>query len=363
MELSRFFYYESWDDITKMLTFMAQLFVLLYPIYFVDKYYFSEESPPSSPKKIESESDIYINNAKKVFFDIFEKPSFHATYNSNVSSLFYKPEELENELLIDGNEIEKRWKTNILIEDTPDGNIVMYYDAYKQAFAYTCDKQLSFKIITAVAIKYVIEFRCIDFFVDTTILPADYKSPLTIAAEEHEKRELQKKKEKKEKMGINFEGAPFIKQKRKIFENVAKKEKKEKDRTTQELVYKNTFQYKGRLCTVPFLQDYVDKIEKSEYGIPVNLSDIEDNAKSNESSPNTVQQMLEKKDVFTVSEKEEVEVEVEVESQETSLWTPIIKPEPIKPANTYGFKSLFSQSVPDTYAEFKRQRDLEKKQV
>ena len=97
----------------------------------------------------------------------------------------------------------------------------------------------------------------------------------------------------------------------------------------------------------------------------MNLSDIEDNAKSNESSPNTVQQMLEKKDVFTVSEKEEEEVEVEEEeeSQETSLWTSIIKPEPIKPANTYGFKSLFSQSVPDTYAEFKRQRDLEKKQV
>ena len=356
MQLSRFFYYEAWDDITKILTFMAQLFVLLYPIYFVDKYYFSEES---QPQKIESESDIYINNAKKEFSEIFEKHSFHATYNSNVSSLFYKPEELENELLIDGNEIEKRWKTNILIEDTPDGNIVMYYDAYKQAFAYTCDKQLSFKIITAVAMKYVIEFRCIDFFVDTTILPADYKSPLTIAAEEHEKRELQKKKEKKEKMGINFEGAPFIKQKRKIFENVAKKEKSEKNRTTQELVYKNTFQYKGRLCTVPFLQDYVDKIEKSEYGIPVNLSDIEDNEKSNESSPNTVQQILEKKDVFTVSEKEEKEEE----SQETSLWTPIIKPEPIRPPNTHILNSLFSQSVPDTYAEFKRQRDLEKKQV
>ena len=61
MQLSRFFYYEAWDDITKILTFMAQLFVLLYPIYFVDKYYFSEES---QPQKIESESDIYINNAR-----------------------------------------------------------------------------------------------------------------------------------------------------------------------------------------------------------------------------------------------------------------------------------------------------------
>ena len=107
MQLSRFFYYEAWDDISKILTFMAQLFVLLYPIYFVDKYYFSEES---QPQKIESESDIYINDAKKEFSEIFEKPSFHARYNSKVSSLFYKPEELEKELLNDGNEIEKRWK-------------------------------------------------------------------------------------------------------------------------------------------------------------------------------------------------------------------------------------------------------------
>ena len=155
-------FYELWDNIFKMLTFFGSALLVLSPIYVFEKYYLSAKSPSFLPKKIasesESESDIYIKNAKKQFLEIFEEHSFHAKYNSNVSPLFYKPEELEKELIISKNKLENRWNNNILIEDTPDGNVVMYYDVYKQTFVYTCDKQLSFKMITAVAIKYISNF-------------------------------------------------------------------------------------------------------------------------------------------------------------------------------------------------------------
>jgi hypothetical protein len=339
MEFGNWFY-ESWDDIFKILTYFASAFLILSPIYVFEKHYLSAKSPPFLPKKIasESESDIYIKNAKKQFLEIFEEHSFHAKYNSNVSPLFYKPEELEKELIISKNELETRWNNNMLIEDTPDGNVVMYYDVYKQTFVYTCDKQLSFKMITAVAIKYVLEFRCIDFFVDMTILPPDYKSPITIATEEYDKRELEKKREKRRKMGIDFEGAPFIKKKSTIIEKKSTiiEKTSDKHRTTTELVYKNAFQYKGRLSTISFLQKQVEKNHDNLFGTPVDLSTIDDET----SSLNAVQ----------IEEEEEEEEEEADQRIKTTKKTKLQK-----------FSSLFTQSVPDTYVEFKRQREIEKK--
>tara|TARA_B110000503_G_scaffold142111_1_gene237854 strand:+ start:2221 stop:3243 length:1023 start_codon:yes stop_codon:yes gene_type:complete len=331
--------YESWDDIFKILTYFASAFLVLSPIYVFEKHYLSAKSPPFLPKKIaseyfsESESDIYIKNAKKQFLEIFEEHSFHAKYNSNVSPLFYKPEELEKELIISKNELETRWNNNILIEDTPDGNVVMYYDVYKQTFAYTCDKQLSFKMITAVAIKYILEFRCIDFFVDITILPPDYKSPMTIATEEYDKRELEKKREKRRKMGIDFEGAPFIKKKSTIIEKTS-----DKHRSTTELVYKNAFQYKGRLSTISFLQKQVEKNHDNLFGTPVDLSTIDDETSSDD---------IVKYNLNAVQIEEEEEAD---QGNKTTKKTKLQK-----------FSSLFTQSVPDTYVEFKRQREIKKK--
>tara|TARA_B110000093_G_scaffold183289_1_gene233309 strand:+ start:1435 stop:2505 length:1071 start_codon:yes stop_codon:yes gene_type:complete len=354
MEFGNWFY-ESWDDIFKILTFIGSAVLVLSPIYIFEKYYLSE----NLPKKIasESESDIYIKNAKKQFSEIFEEHSFHAKYNSNVSPLFYKPEELEKELIISKNELENRWNNNILIEDTPDGNVVMYYDVYKQTFSYTCDKQLSFKMITAVAIKYILEFRCIDFFVDMTILPPDYKSPITIAMEEYDKRELEKKREKRRKMGIDFEGAPFIKKKSTIIEETSDKN----SRTTSDVVYKNAFQYKGRLSTIAFLQKQVEKDHDNEFGTPVDLSTIDETSsdKTVKYNLNAVQIEKEEEEKEKEEEEEKEEEKEEEEGEEEIHYSQ--GNQTTKKTKLQKFSSLFTQSVPDTYVEFKRQRELEKK--
>jgi hypothetical protein len=47
---------------------------------------------------------------------------------------------------------------NILIDRTPYGNVIMHYDVFKNGFAYYSDINLSYKIINAVAMKYVLTF-------------------------------------------------------------------------------------------------------------------------------------------------------------------------------------------------------------
>jgi hypothetical protein len=51
-------------------------------------------------------------------------------------------------------------KNNILFENTPFGNVIMYYDHSKNSFIYYCDKTLSYPIVNSVGRKYVITFGC-----------------------------------------------------------------------------------------------------------------------------------------------------------------------------------------------------------
>jgi hypothetical protein len=55
----------------------------------------------------------------------------------------------------------------------------MFYDAYKLGFAYYCDQNvISYDILNSCAMKYVIAYRCFDFFIDEYILPENSKNPL-----------------------------------------------------------------------------------------------------------------------------------------------------------------------------------------
>lgn len=51
-------------------------------------------------------------------------------------------------------------KHKVLLETTPFGNVLMYYDAEKESFLYYSDKTLSYPVVNAVGKKYVLTFRC-----------------------------------------------------------------------------------------------------------------------------------------------------------------------------------------------------------
>ena len=50
--------------------------------------------------------------------------------------------------------IESQWKTRILFDTTPVGNVLMYYDIYKHGFAYASDQTVPYPVLCACAMKY-----------------------------------------------------------------------------------------------------------------------------------------------------------------------------------------------------------------
>jgi hypothetical protein len=73
----------------------------------------------------------------------------------------------------------------------------MYYDAFKQGFAYYCDQtSIPYNLLNAVAMKYVRIYRCRDFFVDNLETPEENPSPLLDIQEKNGG----KKEEKEEKL-------------------------------------------------------------------------------------------------------------------------------------------------------------------
>jgi len=106
----------------------------------------------------------YINRNKTLLLNTFKTD---INMSAQIEEEFYDKKEYNGVMRRDKNDIELRWKTNILYENTPKGPIIMHYDAYKQGFTYYTDQTcMPFVILNAVAMKYVVRFFCRDFYYD-----------------------------------------------------------------------------------------------------------------------------------------------------------------------------------------------------
>lgn len=57
-------------------------------------------------------------------------------------------------------------KNNFVMEKTPVGNVVMYYDEDTETFIYYTDNTIPYRFLEVIARKYVITFHCVDLFID-----------------------------------------------------------------------------------------------------------------------------------------------------------------------------------------------------
>ena len=114
--------------------------------------------------------------------------------NSNIDKCFYDIK-LHSQTVEDvNNELEKTWKRRIMMENTPRGNIIMYYDAYKQGFVYYSDNSnIPYFVINAAIMKYVLLYKCRDFFIDDEIMPENMISPLLSILTKPEKHDNSEK--------------------------------------------------------------------------------------------------------------------------------------------------------------------------
>lgn len=123
----------------------------------------------TKPKTIAQTQQEYSEKYLTRFLEFTSQPSEFK--NANIDAVIQDAEALAEILKDANNDVEKQWRRRVLIETTPRGNVFMFYDIYKRAFSYYCDQAvMPYKIINAAAMKYVMTFRCCDFFVDSSVL-------------------------------------------------------------------------------------------------------------------------------------------------------------------------------------------------
>jgi len=153
----------------------------------------------------------YIQKNTEKFRKIFQEES-SADYNTNIEKIVYNKTDFFKTLVDPNNALEAPWKCRILIENTPRGNIYMYYDIFKQGFSYYSDQAgVPYRILNAVAMKYVVMYRCLDFFLDELTLPENNRSPLVKVFVEDDEEEKKTKRDKMNALHIDVENAPFAK--------------------------------------------------------------------------------------------------------------------------------------------------------
>ena len=188
--------------------------------------------------------------------------------NSNINPELYVFETFQK-LTKNESPEEQKWKTRYLFQSTTQGNVAMFYDLYRQAFAYFSDVQISYNILNLCAMKYVRIFLCRDFFVDTTLLPKTFVNPFNTMKEEEIKLEKKKMLEKRKEKKIDFDKSAFVQPKKKDNtknhlknENNNKNKNEIKTEEPEKEVYKNNFRYMGKLYNFNVLQKYNIPVKK-----------------------------------------------------------------------------------------------------
>jgi len=179
---------------------MQNIFLILWK--FIVYYYYCalqvwNPSPPKIQPKLLSEicSD-YIEKEKQKFLATYETLS-NDDANTSIHPIFYQGDAYKNVTSLENNELEQYWKRRILFENTPRGNIIMHYDAYKLGFAYYSDiSGIPYSLLNAVAMKYVRIYKCRDFFMDTHITPESNPSPFILCPKEKEENQKEPSHEK-----------------------------------------------------------------------------------------------------------------------------------------------------------------------
>lgn len=129
-------------------------------------------------------------------------------YIQNEQKLYRKSQELLEAKKIEEEEINKlarefilkerldNLKNCIVMEKTPIGNVVMFYNNSKDSFEYYSDSTIPYRYLEVVGRKYVLTYNCKQIFVD---MEQEIKEAEKKLEEKKKKEEEEKQKEEEEK--------------------------------------------------------------------------------------------------------------------------------------------------------------------
>lgn len=164
-------------------------FLYYYFLYTVQQFLIRLNILKAPPKPIDPIEE-YIKPRKAKLLKTYETD---LNMNTNIDTRIYNKKTFSELLKDETNDVERLWKTRILYESTPRGTIMMYYDIYKQGFAYYADQNgVPYSILNGMAMKYVVTFFCRDLFFDEDTITVENMPPLVKIFEDDDKVEKEK---------------------------------------------------------------------------------------------------------------------------------------------------------------------------
>ena len=153
---------------------LALLFLFFFSFYFFEQ----------NPIKIEEE----VKEEKKEVVKEIER--YENKYLEKSKKIVKK--QLTNEQL-------KKLTTSLLLEKTPLGNVLMFYNNDKESFCYYSDHNIPYYFLETIARKYIIMFDCaiLYVFLDEEIQKLKEEEKKEEEEEEKEEKEEEKEEERK----------------------------------------------------------------------------------------------------------------------------------------------------------------------
>lgn len=194
-------------------------------------------SSPDSNEKL-----VVISSHEKRLLQVTNK--FKESFNNQTINW---NENIDNNLTSDEKGIaEKKWKSRVMTNYTPRGNVLMMYDIYTEAFIYYADNSgIHYSTLNAMAMIYALRFRCRDFFVDEDYIPDENLPSQIVRFHEMERKENDDKTNFVKDL-IHENASPFAKLKSRAQSNEISLPTK----TTM----RNRFIYQGKIRNFDFTQ-------------------------------------------------------------------------------------------------------------
>jgi hypothetical protein len=180
-------------------------------------------------------------------------------------------------------------KNSILMENTPLGNVVMYYDSSRETFIYYSDSTIPYRYLEVVARNYVVKNRCKKLYIDMEkeLKEAQEKIEKKQKDDQELKQQMEENKEKCEKEGLSAPTKKNVFAKLKNYnrdnslktagipsdnKSVSKKviPSPDKRSTSETLLLKenaNRYSYEGKMVNFSFLKKVERKVVDKAYGM------------------------------------------------------------------------------------------------
>jgi len=233
---------------------------------FLHKFFSSQENPQETPEDSKEILQIipYENKYKKEYQKRKEE------YQNNSKELT--------------EEKKKSLKNALLFENTPLGNVMMFYDDTRETFTYYSDTTIPYRYLETISRKYVIMYHCASLYIDMEdeIKEAERKRDLEKEKEEKEKtkRETQYKGEEKEKKSVFAKLKKYNRSdaKSQIIQpgssnkttNNSRMTGPDKTAENKNMIVKenaNRYSYEGKLINFSFLKKVDRKLLDSKYAM------------------------------------------------------------------------------------------------